>query len=62
MPPQMKVTPELGSVPMAWWRETGAPGGALVRGRVRVGVRVGKRVGVRVGVTVGGTVGVRGWG
>ena len=40
MPPQMKVTPELGSVPMAWWRETGAPGGALVRGRVRVRVRV----------------------
>ena len=46
--PQMKVTPDLGSVPMAWWRETGAPGGALVRGRVRVEVRVGLGFGVRV--------------
>jgi hypothetical protein len=29
LPPQMNVTPDTGSVPMAWWRETGAPGGAL---------------------------------
>merc|ERR1719258_229547 len=29
LPPRMKITPVLASTPMAWWRETGAPGGAF---------------------------------
>merc|ERR1719331_2731824 len=29
LPPQMNVTPVLSSTPMAWWRDTGAPGGAF---------------------------------
>merc|ERR1719331_333131 len=29
LPPQMNVTPVFSSCPIAWWRETGAPGGAF---------------------------------